>query len=226
MEAMPLGELPPLADRQDPLPASCYTSEPLLSHPDPRSLADTIPIPDECAFILPTNMEIDNVIMSSAPWKAPDRYGIQMHFVQQGYIVLREWIRPIFKALVSMGSNPTAFKANVTTPVHKAGKKDKTSPKAWPLVENFEHTLAKPLEQLVADRISFEAESLGFLENAQYGGYPDHSTLQAVDSYIHRVRNQLDEGLMVSALLYNLKGTFNWISHCIVVQEMASLGYS
>jgi hypothetical protein len=211
--AMPLGELPPPADRQDPLPASHNTSEPPLTRPDPRSLAETIPIPHERTFTPPTDTEIDNVIMSSAPWKAPDRYGIQMGFIQRGYSVLREWIRPVFRASVILGAKPTAYKANVATPVHKAGKKDKTSPKAWRPVENFEHALAKPLERLVADRISFKAESLGFIENAQYGGRPGHSTLQAVDGYIHRVRKQLDEGHTVSTLLYDLKGAFNRISH-------------
>jgi hypothetical protein len=37
-------------------------------------------------------------------------------------------------------------------------------------VENYEHILAKPLERLIANRIAFEAESLGFLDDAQYGG--------------------------------------------------------
>ncbi|KAF7371808.1 reverse transcriptase [Mycena venus] len=55
------------------------------------------------------------------------------------------------------------------------------TPKAWRPVENYEHILAKPLKRLVADRLSFDAESLGFLEEAQHGSHPGHSTLQAVD---------------------------------------------
>ncbi|KAJ7152513.1 hypothetical protein C8R46DRAFT_913110, partial [Mycena filopes] len=110
-----------------------------------------------------------------------------MGHIQRSYPVTRDWIRPIFKASVELGHKPISFKSNVATPVHKAGKKDKTSTKAWRPVENYKRILAKPLERLVSDRISFEAESLGFLDEAQYGGRPGHSTHQAVDGYIHRV---------------------------------------
>ncbi|KAJ7089130.1 hypothetical protein C8R44DRAFT_648989, partial [Mycena epipterygia] len=110
-----------------------------------------------------------------------------MGFVQRAYPVIGDWVRAIFRASLLLGIEPTPFKSNVATPVHKQGKKDKTSPKAWRPVENYEHILAKPLERLIADRISFEAESLGFIADAQYGGRPGHSTVQAVEGYIHRV---------------------------------------
>ncbi|KAJ7215024.1 hypothetical protein GGX14DRAFT_359877, partial [Mycena pura] len=109
-----------------------------------------------------------------------------MGHIQRGYSVLRDWIRLIFRASIVLGAKPSSFKSNMATPVHKAGKKDKTSPKSWRPVENYEYILAKPLERLVADRLSFDAESLGFLDKSQYGGRPGHSTLQAVDGYIHR----------------------------------------
>ncbi|KAJ7192305.1 hypothetical protein B0H12DRAFT_991627, partial [Mycena haematopus] len=118
----------------------------------------------------PTDTEIDTVILKSSPWKAADRYGIQMGFVQRGYPTLCSWIRAIFRASVILGAKPTPYKANTATPVPKPGKKDKTSPKAWRPVENFEHILAKPLERLIADRLSYDAESLNFLEKSQYGG--------------------------------------------------------
>ncbi|KAJ7162462.1 hypothetical protein C8R46DRAFT_866957, partial [Mycena filopes] len=86
----------------------------------------------------------------------------------------------IFKASLVLGMKPTSFKANIANPIHKAGKKDKTLPKAWRPVENHEHVLAKLLERLVADRIGFEAESLGLLDADQYGGRPGHSTHQAI----------------------------------------------
>ncbi|KAJ7158449.1 hypothetical protein C8R46DRAFT_907469, partial [Mycena filopes] len=110
-----------------------------------------------------------------------------MGHIQRGYSVLGDWIRPLFSASLALGTKPTPFKANTANPLHKSGKKDKTSPKAWRPVEIHEHILAKPLERLVADRIGFESESLGLLDADQYGGRPGHSTNQAVDGYIHRV---------------------------------------
>ncbi|KAJ7060529.1 hypothetical protein C8F01DRAFT_967458, partial [Mycena amicta] len=112
--------------------------------------------------------------------KAPDRHGIQLGHIQRGYSVLGDWIRALFRASLVIGTKPTPFKRNIATPLPKAGKKDKTSPKAWRPVENHEHALAKSLERLVADRIGFEVESLGLSDADQYGGRPGHSPLQAV----------------------------------------------
>ncbi|KAJ6517152.1 hypothetical protein DFH09DRAFT_1099017 [Mycena vulgaris] len=106
--------LPPPADRQDLLPASHYTSEAPLAITDPIAFAETIPIPSERPLIPVTDTEVDTVIMSSSPWKAPDRYGIQMGSVQRSYVVTRDWIFAIFKASIALGVKPFLFKANAT----------------------------------------------------------------------------------------------------------------
>jgi hypothetical protein len=72
----------------------------------------------------------------------------------------------------------------------------------------------------------FSKSDPNIFDNAQYGGRPTHSTLQAVDGYIHRVRKQLDAGDTVSTLFYDLKGSFNRVSYRVVVQERAALGFS
>ncbi|KAJ7893638.1 hypothetical protein B0H14DRAFT_3427300 [Mycena olivaceomarginata] len=195
--AMPFGELPPSADRQDHLPAPFDTSDPLPPRTDPISLAESIPIPNERHFIPVSVAEVDAGIKSSSPGKAPDRYAetliklvtlcISPFARSLSLYVLASTQFSLPRPTVALGAKPNSFKSNIATPVHKAGKKDKTSP-------NFEHILAKPLERLVANRLSFDAESLGFLEDAQYGGRPGHSTLQTVDGYIHRVKAQLDQG--------------------------------
>ncbi|KAJ7107961.1 hypothetical protein C8R44DRAFT_576730, partial [Mycena epipterygia] len=122
------------------------------------------PLPDV------TDAEVNKVILSSSPWKAPDSDGMQMGYIHRAWPVLGDWVRALYKASVRLGLKPTPFKSNIATPIPKPGKKDKSSTKAWRPVENYEHILAKPLERLVADRLSFDAESLGFLSNAQFGG--------------------------------------------------------
>ncbi|KAJ7749224.1 hypothetical protein B0H16DRAFT_1847434 [Mycena metata] len=198
---------PPPSARQDLTPTSPVTSEARSEPPDPISLAESVHIFNERPFVPPPDSEIDKVIMSSPPWRQPDRYGIQMGHIQRAYSILGDWIRPIYRASLVLGAKPSPFKANTANPFHK-------------------HVLAKPLERLVADRISFEAESMGFFDADQYGGHPGHSTYQAVDGHIHRVRMQLDAGNTVSTCFYDLKGAYNRISHEVVVREMAWLGYS
>ncbi|KAJ7016449.1 hypothetical protein C8F04DRAFT_932152, partial [Mycena alexandri] len=112
-------------------------------------------------------------------WKAPDAHGIQMGFVRRGWPVLREWITHLFKASVNLGLCPTRLKASDALPTLKPAKKDKTSPKSYRPVEHHGEALAKPLERLVAKRISHEAETLGHLREEQFRGRPGRSTQQA-----------------------------------------------
>lgn len=93
-----------------------------------------------------------------------------MGYIHRAWPVIGDWVRLVFKSSVQLGAKPTPFEANTTTPTHKQGKKDKTSTKAWRPAKNYKHILAKPLEHLVADHLSFEAESLGFISPSQYGG--------------------------------------------------------
>ncbi|KAJ7686673.1 hypothetical protein B0H17DRAFT_1204101 [Mycena rosella] len=114
-EVTPLDELPPLADRQDFLPASLITSEapsPTAIN-DPIHLAETLPITEECTFFEVTDAEVNRVILTSSPWKAPDRYSIQMGFFHHAWPAISEWVRKIFKLYVRLSTKPAPFKANV-----------------------------------------------------------------------------------------------------------------
>ncbi|KAJ7739116.1 hypothetical protein B0H16DRAFT_1325067, partial [Mycena metata] len=156
-----------------------------------------------------TDEEVRRAVWVGEDWKAPDDEGLQIGFVRRGWPVLAPAVCAIFKASVRLGLYPTCLKASNAIPTHKPAKKDKSSPKAWRPVEQHASVLAKPLERLMADRISFHAETRGAFDCDQYGGRPSHSTLQAVSGFVHQARAQMDEGKIVSTLFFDLKGAYN-----------------
>ncbi|KAJ7753270.1 hypothetical protein B0H16DRAFT_1317022, partial [Mycena metata] len=93
-----------------------------------------------------------------------------MGFIHRGWPVLGDWVRQIFKASVALGLFPNRLKASDALPTPKPGKKDKTHPKAYRPVEHHGEVLAKPLEALMARRVTHEAEVLGLLQEEQFGG--------------------------------------------------------
>ncbi|KAJ7708188.1 hypothetical protein B0H17DRAFT_875598, partial [Mycena rosella] len=111
--------------------------------------------------------------------KAPDSHGLQMGYVQRAWPVIGDRVRQVLKASIRLGLYPTHLRSSNAIPTYKAGKKDRTSPKSYRPVEQHAEVLAKPLERLMANRISFEAETLGFLHQDQFGGQPGRSTQQA-----------------------------------------------
>ncbi|KAJ7709276.1 hypothetical protein B0H16DRAFT_1344660, partial [Mycena metata] len=159
-----------------------------------------------------TEEEVRAAIWVGEDWKAPDSEGLQIGFVRRGWPVLAPIVTNIFKSSVSLGLYPTCLKASNAIPTHKPAKKDKSSPKAWQPVEQHAAVFAKPLERLMADRISFKAESRGVFDQDQYGGRPSHSTLQAASGFIHQARKHMDMGMIVSTLFFDLKGAYNNIS--------------
>jgi hypothetical protein len=149
-----------------------------------------------------------------------------MGFVRRAWPVIAPWVRSIFIASVRLGLYPHRLKSSNAIPTHKPAKKDKTSPKAYRPVEQHAEVLAKPLERLMANRITFEAESRGLLQESQFGGRSGRSTQQAASAFIHRARAHMDDGMIVSTLFFDLKGAFNGISHRVVAEELAACGFS
>ncbi|KAJ7777371.1 hypothetical protein B0H16DRAFT_1225455, partial [Mycena metata] len=117
-----------------------------------------------------TEEEVEKAVFGCGPWKAPDSHGIQMGFIHRGWPVLGEWVSHVFKSSVSLGLFPNRLKASDALPTLKPAKKDKTHPKSYRPVEHHGEVLAKPLEALVARRISHEAEAGGMLREEQFGG--------------------------------------------------------
>ncbi|KAJ7024086.1 hypothetical protein C8F04DRAFT_887735, partial [Mycena alexandri] len=117
-----------------------------------------------------TDEEVEKAVFGCGPWKAPDSHGVQMGFIHRGWPVLGEWIRRVFKSSVALGLFPNRLKASDALPTPKPAKKDKTHPKAYRPVEHHGEALAKPLEALMARRISHEAEVGGMLREEQFGG--------------------------------------------------------
>ncbi|KAJ7649108.1 hypothetical protein DFH06DRAFT_1095261, partial [Mycena polygramma] len=117
-----------------------------------------------------TDEEVKRAVWAGEDWKAPDSRGMQIGFVRRGWPVLAPAVCPIFKASISLGLYPNSLKASNAIPTHKPAKTDKSSPKAWRPVEQHAAVLAKPLERLMADRISYLAETRGILDPDQYGG--------------------------------------------------------
>ncbi|KAF7372056.1 reverse transcriptase [Mycena venus] len=173
-----------------------------------------------------TDGEVDAAVWAWEDWKAPDTHRLQIGFVRRAWPVIAPWVRHIFKASLRLGLYPDRLKASNAIPTFKHAKKDKTSPKSYRPVEQHAEALAKPLERLMADRLVYEAESLGLLREEQFDGLQGRSTQQAADVFIHKVQAQMDEGKIFSTLFFDLKGAFNGISHRVVIEELAALGFS
>jgi hypothetical protein len=75
--------------------------------------------------------EVDRVIWTGDAWKAPDMHGIQMGYIHRAWPIIADQVRAIFKSSVRLGLFPTRLKSSNAIPTPKAGKKDKTSPKAY-----------------------------------------------------------------------------------------------
>ncbi|KAF7338971.1 reverse transcriptase [Mycena venus] len=147
-------------------------------------------IVEERAMAEVADAGVESAVWACGEWKAPDSHGIQM-------------------ASVHLGLYPLRLKATNAAPTPKPNK-GKTSPKAYRPVEQHAEALGKPLERLMADRISYEAETLGLFQEEQLGGRPGRNTQQAADAFIHRARAQLDKGMVASTIFPRPQGRLQW----------------
>ena len=93
-----------------------------------------------------TNYETTDAILSMKKKKAPDNKGIVAESLQQGPVLIAEFLTPVFSEIINSGTQPAALKEGIIHPILKKGK-----PKNQP--GNYRGITVSPLIGKVLDRI-------------------------------------------------------------------------
>jgi hypothetical protein len=94
--------------------------------------------------------------------KAPGEDGLRAVVWKQVWPVVKHWAMAIFRLSLEKGELPSQWRHAKLIPLRKPGKSDYTIAKAWRPISLLS-TLGKILESVVAERISYAAETYGLL---------------------------------------------------------------
>ncbi|CRG90417.1 putative RNA-directed DNA polymerase from transposon BS [Talaromyces islandicus] len=167
------------------------------------------PPPIECPEITPS--EIERAVRRAAPNKAPGTDDITNSILHKTLDILLPSLHRLFNACLQQGYCPTHFKEAITVVLRKPGKDDYTQPKSYRPIALL-NTLGKALESIVANRLTYLADTYHLLPSRHTGGRKLASTDHAIHLLLQRIHKAWADGNVASLLLLDVSGAFDNVS--------------
>ncbi|EEA25056.1 reverse transcriptase, putative [Talaromyces marneffei ATCC 18224] len=184
---------------------------------------DNAVYPEQLPFPEITRHEIEQVVRSTPPDKAPGEDTIPNSFWHKiiSVPVVLSTLYEIYNACVRKGYNPSHFQRSITVVLRKGGTdRDYRTPKAYRPVALL-NTLGKFLEAIIARRISYAMETEGLLPKSHLGGRKGISTDHAIQIILDRIRGSWGRGsAVVSMLLLDVSGAYDNAHHLRLLHNM------
>jgi hypothetical protein len=158
-------------------------------------------------------------IRNLARAKAPGTDEIWNEILQDCSELLGGPITRLANACMETGYHPKIFRTSITVALRKPGKDDYGVPKAYRPVALL-NTIGKAIEAIVAARLSYAAYEHGLLPRNHLGGLKGTSTETALHRLVDKIYRAWREGKKVSALLLDVSGAFDNVSHQRLEHEL------
>ncbi len=122
-----------------------------------------------------------------------------------------EHITKLFALSLELGRIPDNWRVAKIVPLRKPGKPDYTIAKAyWP--SSLLLTLGKAMEGVVAERLSYQAETHDLLPKNHFGARKNRSTVQAFNLLQESIYNAWRERKVLSMVSFDVKGAYNGVN--------------
>ena len=163
----------------------------------------------ECPEI--TASEIEKAIRGAAPNKAPGIDAIPNGILHKTLDIMLPSLQRLFNVCLRQGYCPAHFKGTTTVVLRKPGKDDYTQPKSYRPIALL-NTLGKGLEIIIANRLTYLADTRHLLPSRHTGGRKLASTDHAIHLFLQRTHEAWADGKVASLLLLDVSGAFDNVS--------------
>jgi ribonuclease HI len=174
---------------------------------------------DQLATVPLTMIEVERAIHQASSWKAAGVDGMPAVVWQKLWAVVKEAIFHIFHQSLATGRLPRAFNVAKIVPLRKPDKPDYEVPGAYRPISLLS-TLGKALEAIVAERISYLAETHNLLPNNHFGARKARSTAQALTMLQERIYDAWRERKVLSLISFDVKGAYNGVNKDVLLHRL------
>ncbi|KJK76179.1 hypothetical protein H634G_08585 [Metarhizium anisopliae BRIP 53293] len=161
-----------------------------------------------------TEQEVERAIREASPLKAPGPDSIPNKALQ----LVTTWIKPhlaaLFNQSLTLGYCPQHFRESTTVVLRKHGKDNYTVPGSYRPI-GLLNTIGKIMDAIIANRLSYVAETYDLLPVTHIGGRKLRSAEHAIHHIIDKIYEAWNrgQGQVASLLLLDVSGAFDNISH-------------
>jgi len=168
-----------------------------------------------------TMHEVKEAVFRAQPHKAPGLDDIPAVVWKELWPIVGRWIFLLFEASLRTGTIPQAWKQAKIIPLRKPDKHNYTDAKAYRPISLLP-TLAKALESVIAERLSFLAETYSLLPKNQFGARKRHSTVQALTLLQEKIYDAWRDGKVLSLVSFDVKGAYNGVDRNVLLRRLRS----
>ena len=155
---------------------------------------------------------------------APGTDEITAEVIREAWPLLGNRITHLFQACTNSGTHPIAFKGATVVVLPKAGKRDKSSPKAYRPIALLS-CLGKGLERLLARRISHLALKLQILAPDQCSATSKRSASDLTTALVCDIEKAWAQKKVVGIVTADVKGAFDGVLRGRLVSRLREQGW-
>lgn len=161
-----------------------------------------------------TEQEVERAIQEASPLKAPGPDGIPNKALQLVVTGIKPHLSAIFNQSLNIGYCPRHFRESTTVVLRKQGKDNYTIPGSYRPI-GLLNTMGKIMDSIIAQRLSYIAETHDLFPSTHMGGRKMRSTEHAVHHIIDKIYEAWNRGRgqVASLLLLDVSGAFDNVSH-------------
>jgi len=163
-----------------------------------------------CEIFTPSR--VDWALSSFQPYKSAGKDAIFPALLQQGKEVLIPLLTEIFRASVTLSYIPKAWRKVRVVFIPKAGRRDKTTPKAFRPI-SLSSVLLKTMEKIVDDYIKSTSLMKFPLSKNQFAYQSGKSTITALQSLVSKIEKSLQAKEIALVAFLDIEGAFDNASY-------------
>jgi ribonuclease HI len=155
--------------------------------------------------------ELENACTTKIKGKTPGPDLITQEIITHAYLAIPQTFYNIYSMLINTGYHPACWKQATGVILKKPKKPDYSAPKAYRVISLL-NCLGKVSERILAQRLSYLAETTHLLHPTQIGGRLKKSAIDAALLLTHEVEQNHQVGLKTTTLFLDIKGAFDHVA--------------
>ncbi|KAL1952616.1 hypothetical protein VTO42DRAFT_4681 [Malbranchea cinnamomea] len=154
--------------------------------------------------------ELDAAIFNSSSKKAPGLDRMSFTIIKKVYCTIPDTFYVLYSKLIAVGYHPTVWKESIGVIIKKAKKEDYSDPKAYRIISLL-NCLGKVFEKIVAESLSYLAETTSLLFLNQMGSRKQRSAIDAALSLLSNIELNQHKKKFTSCLFKDNKGAYDHV---------------
>ena len=172
-----------------------------------------------------TENELQNAISLFNPKKSCGPDAINFTIIQKSFQPLKNVFFTIYSKFIQIGYHPLYWRTGLGAVLKKPNKPDYSLPKSYRIITLL-NCLGKIAEKIVANRLAYLGENSSLLDTEQMGGRKNHSAIDAVMNVVQDIEIANRNKNVLSCLLLDVKGAFDFVSINQLLNVMKKLHLS